>query len=96
MSDNLPAMPPQPVPRDLIKEIALDVGKEVAAHIETMYPQAVAATPSTFLLSVRNKVYNQIMAAIEDQDEDAIRERLRRRAQERRQLKAQWKKNREP
>jgi hypothetical protein len=76
---NLPAIPtrqPAPLSRDIIKEIAIDIGKEVAAHIETMYPKAVEATSSTFLLSVRNCVYNQIMAALETIDEDEIRRRL--------------------
>ncbi len=52
-------------PRDLLKAVAMDIGKEVAHHIETMYPEAVEAASSTFLLSVRNCVHNEILAAIE-------------------------------
>ena len=48
--------------RDLLKLIAMDVGKEVATYIEVMYPEAVNAASSTFLLSVRNHTHNEIMA----------------------------------
>lgn len=53
--------------RALIKQIAMDIGKQVAFHIETMYPEAVAAASSTFLLSVRNCTHNAIMCAIESE-----------------------------
>lgn len=86
----VPTVPPPVVQidPDIIKEIALDIGKEVAAHIEIMYPAAVQATSKTFLLSVRNCVYNQIMASLEVIDEDQIRERLAARRKWRRQHKA--------
>lgn len=96
MADNqttLPALPKrevEPLSRDVIKEIAMDIGKEVAAHIETMYPKAVEATSSTFLLSVRNCTYNEIMAALETIDEAAIRERLEARKQFRRKHRAAY------
>ena len=51
--------------RDLIKAIAWDIGCEVAQYIWVMYPEAVKAASSTFLLSVKGKVTNEIMAAIE-------------------------------
>ena len=54
-----------PDDRDLIKAIAWDIGKQVAHHIEIMFPQAVKACPSTFLLSVKGCVTNEIMAAID-------------------------------
>ena len=79
-----------PLSRDIIKEIALDIGKEVASHIETMYPKAVEAASSTFLLSVRNCVYNEIMASLEVIDEDAIRSRLDERRKFRRQHRATY------
>lgn len=80
----------------LIRQIAMDIGKEVVSHIEIQYPRAIAATPSTFKLSVRNCVYNQIMAAIQVNDEGQIVERLERRKKFRREQKAAWKKIREP
>lgn len=88
MTDNLPAV--EPISRALIKEIAMDIGKELAAYIERMYPAAVTATSSTFLLSVRNHTYNDIMAALEYTDEEAIRARLKRRSNDRRKLRAMY------
>lgn len=78
--------------RELIKAIAMDIGKEVAAYIEVQYPEAVKATSSTFLLSVRNSIHNQIMAAIEVNDAGEIAVRLERRKKHRREWKAAWKK----
>jgi hypothetical protein len=85
------ALPPEPIPRDLVKEIAMDIGKEVAAYIERMYPEAVAAASSTFLLSVRNCIYNQILASLETTRAEEIADRLIRRKKDRRQLRAIWK-----
>ena len=45
---------------------------------------------STFLLSLRNHVYNEIMAAIELNDARAIRERIKDRQIFRRKWKAQY------
>lgn len=86
---------PEPLSRDIIKAIAMDIGKQVAAYIEVMYPDAVKATSSTFLLSVRNCVFNEIMAALETIDENAIRARLEDRRVFRRQWKAAYRKIRE-
>jgi len=86
------AIKDEPLSRDIIKEMAMDIGKEVAAYIEVQYPEAVKATSSTFLLSVRNCTYNEIMAAIEPKTESAIRARIADRKVFRRKWKAQWKK----
>jgi len=88
----IPSQDIQPLSRDVVKEIAMDIGKEVASHIETMYPKAVEAASSTFLLSVRNCVYNEIMAALETIDEQAIRDRLEVRRKFRRQHRATYRK----
>ena len=79
-----------PLDRDLIKDMAMDIGKEVVAYIERMYPQAITATSSTFSLSVRNCIHNEIMAALETKDAAAIRERLVRRKTERRRSRKVW------
>jgi len=81
-----------PWSRELIKQIAMDIGKEVVAYIEVMYPQAITATSSTFKLSVRNCIHNQIMAAIEITDEGQIKSRLQDRKRFRRQWTAQYRK----
>ena len=76
----------------LVKLIAMDIGKETAAHIEVMYPDAVAAASSTFLLSVRNHIYNEIIAAIKYSDKGRIIERLDERRKFRKEWKATYKK----
>lgn len=81
-----------PISRDVIKLIAMDIGKEVASHIETMYPAAVAATSKSMLLSVRNCTHNEIMAALGEINEQAILARLELRKQERRRHRAIYRK----
>ena len=51
--------------REFFKGLAADIGREVAHHIETMYPQAVEACSSNFLLSVKGCVHNEIMAVLD-------------------------------
>ncbi len=72
----------------LVKDIAFDIGKAVAHHIEMMYPSALEATSKSMLLSVRNSVYNEIMAAIKVNDAGEIVVRLKRRKAHRRKIKA--------
>jgi hypothetical protein len=81
--------PPQfdgPWSKELVESIAMDIGKEVVAYIEVMYPKAIEATSSTFKLSVRNCIHNQIMAAIEVTDEGQIKARL----QDRKKFRRWW------
>lgn len=75
----------------LFKGIAMDIGKEVCAYIEVMYPQAVSASSSTFLLSVRNSICNEVVEAMKTTSRDDILARLERRKKERREWKAKWK-----
>ena len=84
----VPALPPQPIALDVVKQIAMDIGKAVAHHIETMYPHAVHATSKNMLLSVRNTTYNQIIAALAITEEAAILERLAERKRHRREVNA--------
>jgi hypothetical protein len=88
--------PIAPLSRDIIKQIAMDIGKEAASHIETMYPEAIKATSPNMLLSLRNTVYNEIMAALETIDEAEILARLAKRKAWRRERRAAWKKIRKP
>jgi hypothetical protein len=78
--------------RALVKAIAMDIGKEVVAYVEVHYPQAIEATSSTFKLSLRNCIYNEIMAAIDVSDEGQIIARLRDRKSFRRKWTAAWRK----
>lgn len=80
-----------PWSKQLVSDIAMDIGKQVVQHIETMYPKAVAAASSTFKTSVRNCVHNEIMAAIEISSEIQIRRRLSERKRHRRKIKKAYK-----
>lgn len=62
--------------KELVKAIAMDIGKETVAYVEIMYPKAIDATSSTFKLSLRNHIYNEIMAAIKVTDEGKVVARL--------------------
>lgn len=68
------------LPLDIIKAIAEDIGRDTAAYIEVMYPEAVKAASSTFKLSLRNHIYNEIMASVRLNDPALIKVRLEQRA----------------
>src|SRR3990167_11002222 len=80
----------------LVRAIAMDIGKTVVHHIEIMYPQAAANLPSSGKLSIRNSVYNEIMAAIEVSDEGKIIVRLQERKVFRRKIKKMYSAVRSP
>lgn len=82
-----------PWSKELVRAIAMDIGKAVVHHIETMYPNALnGISESSFKLSVRNTVHNEIMTAIEVNDEGQIVARLKERKEHRRKIKAAYKK----
>lgn len=60
--DTLPATVPWS--REVVEEIARDIGDAVLAHVEIQYPSALHAAPSTFKVSLRNFVRNEILAAV--------------------------------
>lgn len=78
--------------RALVEAIAMDIGKEIVAYVEVMYPQAITATSSTFTLSLRNSIYNEIMAAIDVNEEGQIIARLQKRKKWRRKWVAIYRK----
>lgn len=78
--------------KELIRAIAMDIGRSVIHHIEIMYPKALEGMPSTFKLSVRNHTYNEIMAAIEVNGEGEVIARLSDREAHRRKISAVYRK----
>lgn len=82
------------IAEDLVRQIAMDIGKEAVAYVEVMYPQAIEATSSTFKLSLRNHIYNEIMAAIKVNDAGEIVARLADRKKFRRSWVAAYRKMR--
>lgn len=71
----------------MMEAIAWDIGKELVAYIEVMYPKAIEATSSTFKLSMRNHIYNQIMAAFEFRGDTV---QLAQRLKDRKEFRRQW------
>lgn len=88
MGDNLPATTTPD--RELVKEIAMDIGKEAVSHLRVMYPAACATLGPSGQTSLRNCIHNEIMAALETMDADKIRARLERRKKQRRNLHKAW------
>jgi hypothetical protein len=91
MTQNLPAVPEWS--RELIKEVAMDIGKELVAYIEIMYPDVFAAGNSGFKLSMRNHIHNDIVGAVDAlATQDKARAWLEARKKHRREWLAQWRK----
>src|ERR1017187_1516702 len=86
----VPVIPGKEVPKDLVKLIAMDIGKEVCAYVEVQYPDVWKVGNAGFRISLRNKIHNEIMAALEITDEDKILTRLKTRKVHRRKLIAAW------
>ncbi|GBQ85675.1 hypothetical protein AA14337_3135 [Acetobacter malorum DSM 14337] len=53
----------------LTREVFLDLGKEVAHRIKMDFPEAVDACSSTFLLSVRNSLFNELISTLKQAGE---------------------------
>ena len=87
-----PEQPDSVLPVELIKAMAMDIGKELVAYIEVQYPEAIKATSSTFKLSIRNHVYNDIMAVVELHNAGEIHARLDSRASFRKKWVSAWRK----
>ena len=80
-----------PWTKELISQIAMDIGKEAVHHLQIMYPAAIAACPATMKLSLRNTIHNEIMAAIEVNNQGQIVARIRERKDRRRKTNAFYK-----
>lgn len=76
--------------RELVKRIAMDIGKAAVSHLRTMYPDVFAAMNSGCRLSLRNCVHNEIIAALDTTDAEQIAARLDRRAQQRKRAHKAW------
>lgn len=76
--------------RQLISEVAMDIGKEMVAYLEIQYPVQFATFNSGTKLSIRNHIHNDIMAALDTVNADEIRARLDRRKKHRRDMLRRW------
>lgn len=93
----VPWTPPEDeggISRELIKAVAMEIGKSAIAHVEMMYPDAIKAATSTFKLSLRNHIYNDIMAIADIQTEGAMKINLSDREANRKELLRMYRKMR--
>ena len=58
----------------LISDVAIELGKQMVAYIEVMYPDVFAAMNSGCKLSIRNGTHNNLMTALECRTEIDYRE----------------------
>ena len=79
---------------DLIKALAMEIGRSAVAYVEVMYPEAIEATSSTFKLSLKNEIYNTIVSISELHDEPSARARLARMEAHRREWVGMYRKMR--
>ena len=59
---------------DLIEKLAWEVSKNVIDHHKFVYSKIFAEAPSTFPISLRNSIYNEISSAIKCRTENDILE----------------------
>ncbi len=57
---------------DLVKKLAWEVARNVMEHNRWVYKAVFDAAPSTFPISIRNGIYNQIVSAIECKNDAEI------------------------
>lgn len=74
---------------EAIRRIAMDVGKDLVEYIEHMYPEMTKAVQSwrSTRLSLRNHVYNNIMAMVDAADKGRDAETIARRDDHRRLMR---------
>lgn len=53
-----------PEKRDMVKELAWEVARNVLDHQKWVYSKIFENAPSTFAISIRNGIYNEISSAI--------------------------------
>ena len=87
MSDNLPV--PVEFTDALVRQIAMDVGKQVVDHIEHAYPALCEAVAwKSARLSIRNCTHNAIMEAVKAANHGEVEPMLDRHDDHRRTMRA--------
>jgi hypothetical protein len=87
MGTELKRLPPTD---EIIRRIAMDVGKQVVEHIEWAHSDMVKAARSwkSSRLSIRNCVHNSIMSAVQAADEGRYEEWIANNDEHRRKMRA--------
>ncbi|MBR1230184.1 hypothetical protein JQ600_35405 [Bradyrhizobium sp. AUGA SZCCT0176] len=72
----------------LVRQIAMDVGKQVVDHIEGQYPRMFEhVSQASASLSIRNTAYNAIMEAVKAANNGEVEQMLKRHDEHRRTLR---------
>jgi len=90
MTANVPAR--VNLTKQLISDVAMDIGKEMVAYLEVMYPDIFNAMNGGCKLSIRNHIHNNIMAVLEYSTEEEYRAWISRRKAFRREWLATYRK----
>jgi DNA-binding FadR family transcriptional regulator len=86
VSKNLPA--PVEFSKAIVRQIAMDVGKQVVDHIEHAYPKICDAVAwNSARTSIRNCTHNAIMEAVEAANEGQIEQMIERHDEHRRTMR---------
>ena len=64
--------------RDFVKELSWEVARNVIDHHKNVYSKIFENAPSTFPISLRNSIFNQIQSAIKFHTETEIAEWIAR------------------
>ena len=72
----------------LVRQIAMDVGKQVVSHIEFAYPEMLKnVSAKSASLSIRNTAYNAIMEAVKAANKGDVEQMLKRHETHRRAIR---------
>lgn len=86
MADNLPRI--VDYSETVVRQIAMDVGKQVVDHIEHAYPAICDAVAwKSARLSIRNATHNAIMTAVDAANKGEVEPMLERHDEHRRTMR---------
>lgn len=71
----------------LVKKLAWEVARNVSDHLIYVYSQIFDNAPSTFKISIRNGIYNQIESAIKCRTDEQINKWITRSEAHRKEMR---------
>lgn len=72
--------------KDLVKDLAWEVAKNVIDHHKFVYSKIFEGAPSTFAISLRNSIYNEIESAIKCHSDQEIMNWISRSEEHRKEM----------
>lgn len=73
--------------RDLVKELSWEVARNVIDHHKNVYSEIFKNAPSTFPVSLRNSIFNQIQSAIKCHTDEEICEWIEKSERHRKEMR---------